>query len=1154
MERFFVKIVLILLSLLIPLWFVACEGKKNDSTDPKNAAEATGVITGIIKDTSTNKPLKGVVISAVAGEATFTAESAIDGSFILEIKPVQRTDGYDVQFSKEGYEAATKSAVFDLPNLRVELGTVLLTPVSTEKTPSGKIIGLVKDSATIKGIAGVKVSVDVKGTIVTTDTDLTGAFTLEVKGAQAGEGYSVQFSKDGYQNATRAASFDQKLEVDLDVVSLTPSTTSVTSGGTTSGGTTSGGTTSGGTTSGGTTSGGTTSGGTTSGGTTSGGTTSGGTTSGGDASEDVIEPTIKTGVIQGTIKDNSGSPLKEVQIFLSIGTSTLNMKSGVDGTFSMSVEGVQENENYKIAFSKEGYEKNSQVISFDTSDLKVDMATVSLTNEDITPVETHAGQLTGIVKDVVSGNPLEGAKIYVFVNDLYYAASGVDGAFALELNGIQDAAASAILIKKTGYQDFSNTILFASPTYNLEMGVVSLSPVQVVAEKKIVGTVIDSFSASGLANVLVTVQDSKSATKTALTNENGEFSISGKDFYLESSYTLSLTKTNYVERSDVSVTISGDTNLIDKSIVRLYKQAGKISGDIKDEATGTPLKDTVVTATDSLGAEVSATTDAQGHFTLASDYFLLGETYQVVVSGGSDFHPTQTSVKISTTSDQSPNLISEVTLLKPVSVSGIVKDTNGNPISNLKVTVEGLPDEVITDGEGKFTLSGTSYLRNTAYKLTFTKEGYTSETVTSSLLGTGVNIMGDIQLAAEVTTPPVEQPSSGWRSLSGKVVDYWKDAIGLSPTALQDATVKVTDDGTAIRSDLTDANGSFEISGNFTVAKNYTLTISKSGFTGTQEMELKSEVTMGNAPYTSGTFALYPLGVFTKLKRSTDSSSTELNLNQQLKQTYEKFLTGKTGFTLSARDDNDLNKANTFYIHLDDSSFPSSLPSGLGKHSNYLAVGGAQKKGALTEGLGSDSRITNTQWEGTTTNWGLKNFVLYHFYAAQAGTYTIETTSSTDTVLILYDASGTKKIEDDNSGTDKNAKITYTVQSSDSGSWYFVQVKGANDSTFGLFEIQVSGPELSAQITTLPQTWDTTTADKGIVLSWYDQAYHKLYIAAPDESVSSGSITISHFGAIGKIVRGQFPKEGSDGVMRAVDDSGATVEIQKGYFNILRSE
>jgi hypothetical protein len=298
---------------------------------------------------------------------------------------------------------------------------------------------------------------------------------------------------------------------------------------------------------------------------------------------------------------------------------------------------------------------------------------------------------------------------------------------------------------------------------------------------------------------------------------------------------------------------------------------------------------------------------------------------------------------------------------------------------------------------------------------------------------------------------------------------------------------------------------------------------------------------------------LYPIGIYAQI------NGGPRYFRHQTKQTYEKFLTEKTGLTLSGRT-GDLIRTSSLpqktydfdamYLHFDDT--PRPLPGVReGKWSNHVPINPTSSSpvanGVLTEGIGADSR---------TNQWDLKSYVYYHFYAAQPGTYTIETTGSTDTHITLYSQTGSDEGSDDDSGVGSNGRITKSL----SRSWYYVKVRGKNDNVFGFFDVRVTGPVQGASNYT-PMISATYSTDCGInngnlVLSWYDATGHLLYVAGPGERPSVdtnecvANATIERHGPIGDIVRGRF-----SGKLRPIAPTGTPATVSAGgFFNLIRTE
>jgi hypothetical protein len=443
----------------------------------------------------------------------------------------------------------------------------------------------------------------------------------------------------------------------------------------------------------------------------------------------------------------------------------------------------------------------------------------------------------------------------------------------------------------------------------------------------------------------------------------------------------------------------------------------------------------------------------------------------------------------------------------------------------------------------------------------------------------------------------------------GTVKDYW------STLPVPGATISIYDGGW--RTGTTGpsaaagpipalAAGEFYIQGNFanTAVNAYDVEISKTGYTGSTQVAKQTfkfthdgVAACPATPYNLDTqnacgatgvgptggntcvssLVLYPIGIHAVLNGGSKS------FNQQVKQTYEKFLTEKNGLTISGRtgtlqltsgpqksDDH-----HGIYLHFDSTPFAFSDRADT-KWSNNVPVNPLPTKctptvtancspranGVITESIGNDNRIIS---------WDIKTYTYYHFYAAAPGAYTVETTGSTDTKITLISQTGAVEGSDDDSGSGSNARIAKNLLRG----WYYIKVEGKNNNVFGFFDVSVTGPaqaesnyvtmlspmppsQLVPYNTTYQTLFGTTTYatncapnNGNLVISWYDAVGHMLYVAAPGENGGcSVNATIEKHGPIGEIIRGHF-----SGSLRPIAPSGANATISAGgFYNIIRQE
>jgi len=110
---------------------------------------------------------------------------------------------------------------------------------------------------------------------------------------------------------------------------------------------------------------------------------------------------------------------------------------------------------------------------------------------------------------------------------------------------------------------------------------------------------------------------------------------------------------------------------------------------------------------------------------------------------------------------------------------------------------------------------------------------------------------------------------------------------------------------------------------------------------------------------------------------------------------------------------------------------------------------------------GNDTQATATDLNGHcgATHEGIDcagDVDWFKFVSPGTSTVTFETTGSTDTYMELWDGSNNKLAEDDDGGTDHNAKISHALSA---GATYFVKVRGYDASTTGDYALVVSGCE-----------------------------------------------------------------------------------------------
>jgi len=733
------------------------------------------------------------------------------------------------------------------------------------------------------------------------------------------------------------------------------------------------------------------------------------------------------------------------------------------------------------------------------------------------------GNITGSVYNKDTDKPLQNVKLLIDIKGkIYTAETEKDGSFALNTGEISRGDGFTIHAVRDNFQNASRAVIFDLPNLRVDLGKISLqeSTNASTEERKISGRML-KYDSTPLEGVIVSLQNSNRETIFCTSNANGDFELSGKYLYIGSSYNLTMSKTNHVTRTSTVAEISGITNSVNDTY--LYKCSGKIKGNLLDDETGEKLPGASISATDSAGIIISSNTDSEGNFELKSDHFYLDSTYSVNLEK-TNYISQSASVLISNTGD---NIVpgSPIKLMINATISGTVISSSGGTISGISIEItdsNGTPLSTVSEANGSFTFSSTGFRKGVKYTLNFSHANFENKSITSEKIIEGINQLGNIIIA---------EKDYSYR-ITGKVTDVW-DNSNIS------ASISMIDDyGITRTATCNGSTGLFEISGIFIKGKEYNADISMTGYTGETEISGESikiniteTMTEQTSPQDIGTTSLYPIGICGNI------NNTNYKFTYSIKNSYEKFLTEKIGFTLSARNNSDINISSTFYLHIDDKENPLPLAPG-NVYSSPIQINNSAK-GVIIHGYEEEESVRPLAQKPSSFN--IKNYTMYHFFVSDPGDLTIQTTGSTDTHLTLYYQNGSQLAVDDNSGSGSNAKINFNVNGTGKG-WYFIKVKGSNDNVWGRYELSISGPEQN-HITL--GTWETDD----IIISWYSNSDKTMYIAGKNESGSTGSIEITKMEKIGKIIRGSF-----SGTLRAITSTGATIQVNNGYFNIIRSE
>ncbi|HTY75389.1 MAG TPA: carboxypeptidase-like regulatory domain-containing protein [Candidatus Nanoarchaeia archaeon] len=237
----------------------------------------------------------------------------------------------------------------------------------------------------------------------------------------------------------------------------------------------------------------------------------------------------------------------------------------------------------------------------------------------------------------------------------------------------------------------------------------------------ITGTVRDAVTNAPLSGIFVTeVSSTGDSTAFSTTNSSGMY-------LLNTDLTTGVYNvTVYFPTNYLSTTVSGVAVTAGSTTTQnlALNPSGVITGTITNTLNGQPVSGVSVSAT-SGNFFGFATTDNNGKYNITSG---LGTgTYQVFAFYGVSFNQTTAVV---TAGQTTANVNLQVTAQPSGTITGQVKDSHGNPLSDASVSAQSLTNSgsTTTDSNGNYIIN--TGLSTGVYNVTASLTGYTTQTQT----------------------------------------------------------------------------------------------------------------------------------------------------------------------------------------------------------------------------------------------------------------------------------------------------------------------------------------------------------------------------------------------------------------------------------------
>ncbi|WP_226526993.1 carboxypeptidase regulatory-like domain-containing protein [Metabacillus niabensis] len=392
------------------------------------------------------------------------------------------------------------------------------------------------------------------------------------------------------------------------------------------------------------------------------------------------------GAIQGTVND-SGSlaliPNVNIQVVNAQNIVVLTAVTNVNGQYTTDqlLPG-----SYTLIFTADGY-------SNETLGAIVTANSTSIVNAALSRM---AGALMGNIQNP-QGNPLSGASVSVFQNNVLIQTALTDANGNYMITGLAPDTNYSVVISTEGYSTFTAAATIINGQTTTLDAILNENP------GNLTGIVIDSNN-NPVAGANISVQLSTGSgiiIATTVTDSNGNYFVQG---LAPENYSVVVTAPN-LQSSTLGTTIT--SNVTSTLNFTLLPDPGSISGQITNAQTGVPINsaNVQVRILDGSGAIVATVlTDSNGQYVFNQ---LAPGIYTIVVSA-ENFQSNAATIQVLSNQTASGNV---ALVPNPGQITGFVfNSVGGSPIIGATVnvinSVGALVTTVLTDQGGGFTVNG----------------------------------------------------------------------------------------------------------------------------------------------------------------------------------------------------------------------------------------------------------------------------------------------------------------------------------------------------------------------------------------------------------------------------------------------------------------
>lgn len=427
-------------------------------------------------------------------------------------------------------------------------------------------------------------------------------------------------------------------------------------------------------------------------------------------------------------------------------------------------------------------------------------------------LESNPGNISGIVIDALTTNPIVGALVEVFEGTILIGFADTDASGNYTISSLPPGNYT-VNASATGYQ---SKIVEASVASNSTTTVnFALSQLAGI----IAGTVTSVSTGNAIPDATINIFQGTTFVASVLTDSNGQYEISG---LMPGNYFVVASAPNFGSADSGATVIANNTTIVNFSLLSNF---GTISGTVLDSSTNLPISDATIQVRSDFIIIATAVTDSAGKYIIPN---IAPDTYTVTAAALG----FQRQIKIANVNSNQNTIVNFFLNPNPGTISGNIIDAITTlPIPNASVYIyqgSTLLDFTMTDANGNYEISD---LPPGSFTVLVLAEGY-QDAFSEETVFAGLITIADFAL----------NPHPG--SLIGKVID----ACMQNP--ISGTIIEVFNGSTIVDFGLTDSNGNYSID---TLAPgNYNVVASKHNY-----VTANHETTVATNATTTVNFSLF---------------------------------------------------------------------------------------------------------------------------------------------------------------------------------------------------------------------------------------------------------------------------------------------------------